>query len=131
MTNWILAAVAIYFFQSIAPSLLQFLLRKDPQFVSALGPRDNPPSMPLLGARFARALKNYQEALFMFLPIALLIEARGAHGEWSELGATIFVFARALYSPAYASGVFGLRSAIWLAGHIGIGMMAMQLLESL
>ena len=128
---WILAALAIYVIQTVIAPLFQHLIRADPQLMTALGPRDNPPEMPTLGGRFNRALLNYQEALMVFLPIALLIEFKGVSGDTSAFGAMLFVAARIAYPPAYAIGTPGLRSLVWGIGHFGIVMMLVELLSAL
>jgi len=90
----------------------------------ALGARDTPPPMPVLGARAGRAFQNLSEALPVFLGLALLLELHDAPAGMGRTGAWVFVGARVLYVPAYLSAIPGLRSSVWLAGHAGLAMMA-------
>ncbi|MEQ1571293.1 MAG: MAPEG family protein [Myxococcota bacterium] len=86
----------------------------------ALGPRDTQPPETPLSSRAARALVNLQEALPVFLPVALLHVVHGT-GDAAAGWAYAFLVARIVYVPAYLSGVPGLRSAVWSASWIGLG----------
>ncbi len=104
------------------------------RFRVAIGPRDGQaPLSPLspLAGRAHRALVNLQEAMPVFLTLALLHEIHGASGgavpEAARTGALIFLVARALYVPAYLSGVPGVRSVIWMGSWVGLGMMGLAL----
>jgi uncharacterized MAPEG superfamily protein len=92
----------------------------------ALGPRDvQPPETPG-SSRAARALVNLQEALPVFLTVALLHVVRGT-GDAAAAWALAFLVARVLYVPAYLSGVRGLRSLVWSSGWVGLGGMFVAL----
>lgn len=80
----------------------------------ALGPRDEPPPMPVLGARAERAQRNLQETLPIFLVLALLHLQKGSASLLAERAALVFCFARVLYVPAYLLGVAGVRSLLWM-----------------
>ena len=123
MTFWILLALGLYFLQTLLPPLFRYVLRRDAQIFATLGPRDNPPETSVFGARSERALRNANEAMLIFLPLALL----GMEAEGALLGAQIFVLSRIAYVPAYVLGVPVLRSAIWTAGVAGLGLMAAAL----
>jgi uncharacterized MAPEG superfamily protein len=43
----------------------------------------------------------------------------------------VFFLARAAYVPAYASGIYGLRSVLWMIGHAGIAMIAVAVIRTL
>jgi uncharacterized MAPEG superfamily protein len=79
--------------------------------------------MPVLGARADRALANLQEALPVFLTLALLHVFRGTTEGLAVDGAWIFVALRAIYVPAYLSGIPVIRSLIWMASWVGLVMM--------
>lgn len=85
MTFWILAALALYFVQTLLP--VTFRYRGSPASFSA---RDTMPETTQLVARAERALVNVGEAMILFLPIALL----SREAEAAVFGAMIFVFAR-------------------------------------
>ena len=123
MTFWILLALGVYFVQTLLPPLFRYVLKPNPQVFATLGPRDNPPETSIFGARSERALRNANEAMLIFLPLALL----GTAVEGALLGAQVFVLARIAYVPAYVFGVPVLRSAIWGAGLAGLGLMAAAL----
>lgn len=128
MTFWIVTVLGIYFVQTLLGPICRWLLADGNRIVDALGSRDQPPQQTLVGKRFERALANMQEAMFLFLPIALLIEMKGIAGGAATTGAMLFVTARALYVPAYATGLFSLRSIVWTFGHVGLVMMLIALL---
>lgn len=92
----------------------------------ALGPRDvQPPETPA-SSRAARALVNLQEALPVFLTVALLHVVRGT-GDDAAPWAFGFLVARVLYVPAYLSGVPGVRSAVWSSSWVGLGGLIVSL----
>ncbi len=123
MTGWILAVLALYFVQTLAAPMVQWLQGGLKFIPDAMGPRDTAPQMPKIGSRFDRALRNMFEALVIFLPVAVLLEVKGITGGGALMGAAIFFWARVAYVPAYVSGIPGLRSAVWVAGHAGLLMM--------
>lgn len=129
MINWIIAILVVYFIQTLIAPTLRYTASGTKGIWIAMGNRDNSPDMPPLGARFDRALNNLQEALFVFLPLAILAEFQG-DSPLALDGAMVFVIARVAYIPAYISGVPGLRSGIWMVGHVGIGMIAVAVLSA-
>ena len=48
-------------------------------------------------------------------------------GEQALLGAQVFIWARLVYLLIYILGITYLRSAVWVAGIVGLAMMAMAL----
>jgi uncharacterized MAPEG superfamily protein len=93
-----------------------------------LGNRDAMRPYTTVGARAARALANMQEALPVFLALALLnlIVAPGATD--AVLGAWIFLIARVLYVAVYLAGIAVVRTLLWVAGIVGLAMMVAPLL---
>ncbi len=88
-----------------------------------VGNRDHPPAMSPVAARLDRARNNMIEAMPFFLGLTVLAYASG-HAQDAVRGATVFLVARALYVPAYASGWPWLRSLLWLLANGGLLMMA-------
>ncbi len=131
MIPYLLAALAIWFVQTLIPSSVRYMSGGTgalaPNLKDALSGRDAPPAMPVMGARALRAQNNLLEALVVFIPVALLLEMQGQTGGWAVRGATVFLGARLLYVPAYMSGIPGVRSAIWATGHLGLAMMVLSL----
>jgi uncharacterized MAPEG superfamily protein len=128
----ILAVLALFVIQTLLPASFRYLLAGPGtagRLKLALGSRDTQPPMPPAGARAERALTNMHEALPVFLALALLHVFRGSESALAVQGAWIFLVARAFYVPAYLSGVFGLRSLIWVASWVGLMMMLMALLS--
>jgi len=128
----ILAVLALFVLQTILPASFRYLLAGPGtarRLHIALGPRDTQPPMPPIGARAERALGNLQEALPVFLTLALLHVFQGSEHALAIQGARVFLAARVLYVPAYLSGIFGLRSAVWVASWVGLGMMLVPLLN--
>ena len=134
MTIWILAVLALWVGQTMLPPSARYLSApgsRGSALLSALGPRDTPPPMPLIGERLERARLNLLEALPVFLGLALLIEAHsdGAPPPIASLGALVFLIARVLYVPAYLSGIPGLRSTIWVSSWVGLVLLLRALLS--
>lgn len=129
MIFWILAVLGLFFVQTIAPPAIRYFGQGKIDLVSAMKARDDPPPMPVIGARLDRALGNMFEALAVFIPVALLIEMKGLGEGLALTGAMVFFFARVAYVPAYVSNIPGLRSAIWTVGHAGLAMMIAVLIR--
>lgn len=125
----ILLVLALFVLQTLLPPGLRYLVGPDAgrKLWLALGPRDNPPPQTTLGARAERALTNLQEALPVFLALALLNLIVGS-AALALTGATVFLIARTLYLPAYLAGIQLLRSLIWGAGVAGLVLMVPPLL---
>ncbi|MCI2399774.1 MAPEG family protein [Aliiroseovarius subalbicans] len=124
MTTLILAVLALFVVQTFLPSTARALSGDRVQKQFLRGNRDTRPEPGVLGGRMERALVNMIEALIVFLPLAVLAEAKGID---ATTGATVFLLARVAYVPAYAAGIPLLRSAIWTVGHVGLGMMVWAL----
>lgn len=107
------------FFES--PQTLKEFLRWD------VGPRDEEPFAYPLKERAERALGNLKESLFVFLPLALLHLAWQVGSQTAISGAWIYLCARLLYTPAYISGIPGLRSLCWAASWVGMITMLLEL----
>jgi uncharacterized MAPEG superfamily protein len=132
LISCIFAFLTLFVLQTLLPASFRYLLAGPgtaQRLKIALGPRDSQPPMPLLGARADRALTNLYEALPVFLTLALLHVFRGTTEEVAVQGAWLFVALRALYVPAYLSGLPMIRSLIWMASWIGLGMMLAPLIS--
>ena len=83
------------------------------------GNRDEQKQAHGMPGRLKRALDNHFEGLILFT-IAVVIVTLGEAGSPLTAGcAWVYLWARILYVPAYASGVFLVRSLIW-----GVGFLA-------
>ena len=129
MISYILWALLIYFVYVAAHGATRIMASKgDTNLLAyALGPRDNAADASVGAARCGRAQKNMEEALFFFLPLALLLLITGKADGLGATGALIFVVARVVYLPAYMLGAPALRTLVWTGGVVGIVMMALRL----
>ncbi len=123
MVYLILAVLALYVVQTFLPSAIMSRAKGPEVMRYAGGPRDEPLELTVHAGRAARALQNMNEALFVFLPLALLSVASGPGG-LATWGAGVFLLARVAYVPAYIAAVGLTRSIVWTVGHAGLGMMA-------
>lgn len=96
---------------------------------SPLGPRDHPKPLTTIGGRASRALSNMQEALPVFLALALLNLILGTAAALAITGGWVFFIARLLYVPAYLSGIPVLRTLIWVGGWVGLVMLLIPVLD--
>jgi uncharacterized MAPEG superfamily protein len=69
-----------------------------------------------VAGRLYRALNNHFESLILFTIAALVVTLGDASSEFTRTCAWVYLGARVLYVPAYASGVFLVRSLIWTVG---------------
>jgi uncharacterized MAPEG superfamily protein len=94
------------------------------------GPRDRSRMDELspMAGRLARALNNHFEALILFT-LAVVVVTLGSGSTPLTAGcAWVYLSARVLYVPAYASGIWMLRSVIWA---VGFGATVLMILASL
>ncbi len=122
MVYLILAVLALYVMQTFLPSAIMSRAKGPEVMHYAGGPRDEPLELTIPAARAARALQNMSEALFVFLPLALLAVMFELDG-LAVWGAAIFLLARIAYVPAYITAIGLTRSIVWTIGHVGLGMM--------
>ena len=130
MTLWILCVLALYVVQTLLGPTMQWVAGPSGfQLWAALGGRDKPPPMPAVGGRLQRAQRNMEEALFVFVPLAILVSLKQPALELAKTAAAAFFFARLFYIPAYASGIPGLRSTIWCIGFGAVLTLAFVLIS--
>lgn len=80
------------------------------------GPRDDAPAVTGMAGRLKRAMDNHFEGLILFT-IAVVVVTLGDQATGFTAGcAWVYLIARVLYVPAYASGIMYLRSVIWAVG---------------
>lgn len=127
MVLLILLVLALFVFQTLLPACFRYMGSGGRQLALALGPRDDQPPASKVGGRAERALANMQEALPVFLALALLNLFLGT-GDLATTGATVFLVARVLYVPAYLAGVYGLRTLIWAISIVGLVLMLIPVL---
>lgn len=71
-----------------------------------------------MAGRLKRALDNHFEGLILFTIAVVVVVLGEASTPTTEVAAWSYLVARILYVPAYASGVFLIRSLIWSVGFV-------------
>jgi uncharacterized MAPEG superfamily protein len=78
--------------------------------------------------RLKRALDNHFEGLVLFTIAVVVVVLGEASTPATETAAWIYLVARIVYVPAYASGIFLVRSLIWSVGFIATLVMLLSAL---
>ena len=94
-----------------------------------LGNRDHMRPLTVTGQRAARALANMQEAMPVFLGLALLNLMVAPEATMANTGALVFLIARTLYVAIYIAGIPVVRTLVWAVSWVGLVMMLIPLLE--
>jgi uncharacterized MAPEG superfamily protein len=81
-----------------------------------LGARDGMVFDQGMLGRARRAMANTIEALWMFVPAALIVEMTGQNNTTTAIAAAVFLIARVIYIPAYLFDPPMVRSGVWFAG---------------
>lgn len=92
------------------------------------GNRDEQKTATGVPGRLVRALDNHFESLILFTIAALVITLADASTPFTRACAWAYLGARVLYVPAYASGVFLIRSLIWTVGFVATVAMLLAVL---
>lgn len=92
-----------------------------------LGNREETPPVKGWGGRATRAYKNMAESLLPFACLVLIAYSLGRTGEWSVLGAEIFVVSRLAYAIVYIAGIKVVRTVAYFGGLAGMVMIIVQL----
>ena len=94
-----------------------------------IGARDEalPPADAMTG-RTMRAQANFQETFPIAIVALLGVVIAQRTSEWTAIGGWIWLGARVVYLPLYASGVRGYRTAVWTISIVGLGMVIWPLL---
>lgn len=87
------------------------------------GNRDEQKQATGIAGRLKRALDNHFEGLILFTIAVLVVVLGDAGSPLTEKCAWAYLWARILYVPAYASGVYLVRSLIWTVGFVATAVM--------
>lgn len=87
------------------------------------GNRDEQKRPTGVPGRLQRALDNHFEGLILFTIAVLVVVLGDAGSRLTEYCAWTYLWARVLYVPAYASGVYLVRSLIWTVGFLATALM--------
>jgi len=82
------------------------------------GNRDEEKRPQGVAGRLKRALDNHFEGLILFTIAVVVVVLGDASSPVTRTAAWCYLAARVLYVPAYASGVFLVRSLIWTVGFL-------------
>ena len=93
------------------------------------GSRDEQKLATGVPGRLKRALDNHFEGLILFTIAVLVVVLGEASSPLTERCAWAYFWARVFYVPAYASGVFLVRSLIWSVGFIATAIMLFSALS--
>jgi uncharacterized MAPEG superfamily protein len=93
------------------------------------GNRDEPQQPRGMAGRLTRAMDNHFEALILFTIAVVVVVLGDASTPATAAAAWIYLVARILYVPAYASGVYLLRSLIWMVGFVATLVMLLAALN--
>lgn len=94
-----------------------------------VGARDDDRRPTGVAGRLERALRNFNETFPLFVAIILMVHVTGCAGEWSRIGALVYIGGRALYLPAYASGLPWVRTICWKIATLGLVLVLVQLVR--
>ncbi|HEV7609613.1 MAG TPA: MAPEG family protein [Steroidobacteraceae bacterium] len=131
MVLLVLLVLALFVMQTLLPGRFRDPSPEGVKGVLAenLGNRDHMRPLTVIGQRAARALANMQEALPVFLALALMNMIVAPSAGLAVTGATVFLIARAAYVAVYLSGLAVVRTLLWVVAWVGLAMMIAPLLD--
>lgn len=89
----------------------------------AAGARDEPmPPLTGVAGRLDRAFRNFMETFPFFAALVFITYLGGRLGTLTHWGAILYLAARVIYVPLYATGIPRVRTLVWFVSIIGIGM---------
>ena len=77
------------------------------------GNRDEEKRATGIAGRLKRAMDNHFEALILFSIAVIVVVLGDASSPFTEKCAWVYLLGRILYVPAYASGIYLVRSLVW------------------
>lgn len=87
------------------------------------GSRDEEKRATGVAGRLKRAMENHFEGLTLFTIAVIVVVLGNASSPVTETCAWTYLAARVLYIPAYASGIFLVRSLIWSVSFVATFVM--------
>ncbi|WP_374764371.1 MAPEG family protein [Yunchengibacter salinarum] len=91
------------------------------------GPRDDLPPPSTFNLRATRLHQNMQENLLIFAVLVLTAHVAGVQTPLTMLGAQVFFYARVIHAVIYLAGWPWVRPLAWLAGVIGMVLVALPM----
>ena len=92
-----------------------------------LSPRDDASNDAGIAGRIERAYYNMLETFPVFAALALMVQVTESWTALTAMGAQLYFWSRVFYVPAYVAGIPFVRTLIWFAAFIGIGLIAWEL----
>ena len=123
--TWLVWSVALAFVQVVIATAGAQLQVGLPTLASS---RENMPSLTGWAGRMQRAHRNMIENLVLFAALALVAVVADKTNNITLMGAQVFFWARLVYVVVYGLGIAWLRTGVWFASVVGMGMIASQLL---
>jgi uncharacterized MAPEG superfamily protein len=93
-----------------------------------VGNRDRIPELPGWPGRARRAHRNMIENMVLFAPLIVIADIAGRDNSMTQLGAQLFLWARAAYAVIYLVGIPYLRTLAWCVSAAGLVMIFLQVL---
>lgn len=84
--------------------------------------RDDLAPADVVTARAKRAVDNFRENLWLFVPLVLIAAIAAISNQWTILGAQLFFWSRLGYSVSYILGWPYIRPVFWFGGVIACGL---------
>ncbi|HKP35034.1 MAG TPA: MAPEG family protein [Sphingomicrobium sp.] len=88
-----------------------------------------PPANPMTG-RLMRAQANFEETFPIAIVALLGVVVAGRTSQWTALGGWIWLGARVVYLPLYATGIPVIRTIVWTIGIAGLAIVWWALLAA-
>lgn len=96
-------------------------------FAWGLGPRDEPRDMTALQGRMRRIVSNHIEGMAVFAALVLVGHLAGVSNGVTAGGAVLYAVSRVAFAAVYMAGLPVVRSVVWGAGVVGLGMIAWEI----
>ncbi len=127
MVTWLLLGIGLYYLQVFTPSTFKMTKMGVWKY---MGNRENDPDLSGMASRLERATNNMKENFPVFAALAVALIAVGEGDNSAALvGAQMFVLLRLAFMLLYAAGVPVLRSIAMTGALIGLGVMAITLID--
>ena len=127
----ILLVLALFVLQTLLPGRFREAPAPgaESRLTENLGPRDHMRPLTVVGQRCARALANLQEAMPVFLGLALMNLIVAPLASLAIIGGWVFLIARIVYLPLYMAGIPVVRTIAWATSWVGLILMLVPLLD--
>lgn len=130
MALLVLLVLALFVIQTLLPGRFRepAAAGQTSNLKERLGNRDHMRPLTVIGLRAGRALANMQEAMPVFLGLALMDMILVPDAAMAKTGALVFLIARTLYVAIYMAGIPVVRSLMFLVSWVGLALMLTPLL---